>query len=107
MSCVVQQIFHVYKRRHPEIDYYEYQSLPVENGKKIGDKLKFLLWALSIEILRITWYNFRPRIAVRFFPWKNSLLFKQIGLAVGDIESIQKNAELKLLAIEVWKEITL
>ena len=32
---------------------------------------------------------------------KNSFLFKQIGLAVGDIESIQKNAELKLLAIEV------
>ena len=38
---------------------------------------------------------------------KNSFLFKQIGLAVGDIESIQKNAELKLLAIEVWNEIAL
>ena len=29
------------------------------------------------------------------------MLYQQIGLAVGDIESIQRNAEVKLLAIEV------
>ena len=34
---------------------------------------------------------------IRFF----LLIYFKIGLAVGDIESIQKNAELKLLALEV------
>ena len=52
----------------------------------------------------ISWNSF---FTTRNFPGKQQMIrffllicFK-IGLAVGDIESIQKNAELKLLALEV------
>lgn len=46
-------------------------------------------------------YNFMYAIKIRGFLWYMCIFFVQVGLAVGDIDTIQQSATLKRLAMQV------